>query len=83
MRVMIFDQATSALDSETEKVIQKNIEKLYGRYTIIIVAHRLSTIKAADTIYLLERGKVAAAGTFDEMISKNERFQKLVELQMI
>lgn len=79
--ILILDEATSALDSETEKVIQDNIEKLHGTYTIIIIAHRLSTIKNADIIYLLEKGKVLANGDFDQMISKSERFKRMVALQ--
>lgn len=79
--ILVFDEATSSLDSHTEKTIQSNIEQLYGRYTMIIIAHRLSTIKTADTIYLMEHGTIAAHGSFREMMNRSERFQKLVSLQ--
>jgi subfamily B ATP-binding cassette protein MsbA len=79
--VLILDEATSALDSETEKIIQGNVEMLHGRYTIVIIAHRLSTIKNADAIYLLEKGKVAASGSFSEMLERSARFKRMVELQ--
>ncbi len=81
--ILILDEATSALDSETEKIIQENIEKLHGHYTMVLIAHRLSTIKEADIIYLLEDGEVSAAGSFDEMIHKSSRFQKMVSLQAV
>ncbi|MBE9585369.1 ABC transporter ATP-binding protein [Mucilaginibacter sp. JRF] len=81
--ILILDEATSALDTETERVIQENIEKLHGSYTMLIIAHRLSTIKNADAIYLLEKGKVAATGTFSEMVESSERFKRMVELQEV
>jgi ABC-type multidrug transport system fused ATPase/permease subunit len=58
VEILILDEATSALDSATELVIQENIEKLHGRYTMVVIAHRLSTIKNVDKIYLLEDGNV-------------------------
>ncbi len=81
--ILIMDEATSALDSETEKAIQENIERLHGSYTIIIIAHRLSTIKEADVIFLVEKGKVMAAGSFEEMMLFSERFKRMVALQEI
>jgi ABC-type multidrug transport system fused ATPase/permease subunit len=83
VEILVLDEATSALDSETEKVIQENIELLHGSFTIVLIAHRLSTIKEADIIYLLDNGKVAASGTFEEMIKKSSRFQKMVSLQAV
>jgi ABC-type multidrug transport system fused ATPase/permease subunit len=79
--ILIFDEATSALDSETERIIQENIEKLYGNFTMVLIAHRLSTVKKADRIYLVEQGKVSASGSFQEMIHSSSRFKKLVSLQ--
>ncbi|RYM33919.1 ABC transporter ATP-binding protein [Brumimicrobium glaciale] len=81
--ILILDEATSALDSETETEIQKNIDLLKGEYTIIIIAHRLSTIKNADKIYLMEKGEIAAEGSFSELIKSSKRFEKMVELQEI
>jgi ABC-type multidrug transport system fused ATPase/permease subunit len=79
--ILVFDEATSALDSETERIIQENIEKLYGNFTMVLIAHRLSTVKKADRIYLIEQGKVSASGSFEEMIHTSSRFKKLVSLQ--
>jgi subfamily B ATP-binding cassette protein MsbA len=79
--ILILDEATSSLDSETEKSIQENLEKLHGNYTMVIIAHRLSTIKNADRIYLLEKGKVTASGDFKNMLEASVRFKRMVELQ--
>lgn len=79
--ILILDEATSSLDSETERIIQDNIDKLHGSYTMIIIAHRLSTIKSADVIYLMENGRVNDYGTFDELYSKSLKFKNMVSLQ--
>ncbi len=79
--VLILDEATSALDSETERSIQENIDNLRGKYTIIIVAHRLSTVKKADKILVLESGDVVGEGNFEELIAKSRSFKRMVELQ--
>ena len=78
---LFMDEATSALDSETESEIQENIEKLKGKYTIVIVAHRLSTIKNADRIILLNKGSINAVGSFDHLIQTSALFGKMVQLQ--
>jgi len=79
--ILVLDEATSALDSETEKSIQENIDKLKGNYTILIVAHRLSTISNADVIVLLENGAIKQTGSFAELIDTSEKFQRMVNLQ--
>jgi len=79
--VLLMDEATSALDTENEIIIQSNINELKGKYTIIIVAHRLSTVKNADVIYLIDKGKIEAYGNFDELYNISPRFKKMVELQ--
>lgn len=81
--VLIMDEATSALDSETEKVIQENIESLKGHYTILIVAHRLSTIKTSDSIVLMSDGKIEDQGSFNNLIERNPRFKNMVDLQVL
>jgi len=77
---LLMDEATSALDSETEKTIKDNIDNLHGQYTIIIVAHRLSTVKNADVIVLLQKGNIVAMGNFETLL-KNPLFEKMVQLQ--
>lgn len=79
--ILIMDEATSALDSETEKAIQQSIEQLKGQYTILIVAHRLSTIRNADRIVLMKQGKIEDTGGFDELLDRSGLFRKMVELQ--
>lgn len=79
--VLIMDEATSALDSETEKAIQDNIDALKGQYTILIVAHRLSTIKNADRIVLLNNGQVEQAGTYQQLTETAPMFKRMVTLQ--
>jgi subfamily B ATP-binding cassette protein MsbA len=81
--ILIMDEATSALDSETEKVIQENIDRMKGKYTIIIVAHRLSTIKNADRIVILKEGNIEKIGSFNSLLSDSNVFKRMVELQEI
>ena len=83
VEILILDEATSALDSETEKAIQKNIEELKGRYTILIVAHRISTIKNADRIVVMKNGKISNIASFNSLIEESPYFKRLVELQEI
>lgn len=79
--ILVLDEATSSLDSETEKTIQNNIDKLQGYYTIFIVAHRLSTIKNADRIVYMNKGRILTIGTFEELLVKAPDFKRMVELQ--
>ena len=81
--ILILDEATSALDSETEKAIQEGMEELQGKYTLLMVAHRLSTIKNADRIIVLSKGEIVDEGSFEELIIKSPRFQRMVELQEV
>lgn len=79
-QVLILDEATSALDNETEARITETIQALQGKMTIIVVAHRLSTVKHADQIFFFSKGKIAGRGTMDELAASNEEFSRLVEL---
>ena len=81
VEILLLDEATSALDSETEKHIQGKIDELKGQYTIVIVAHRLSTIKNADRIILMDSGEIKDQGTFDELLKKSADFERMVALQ--
>ena len=81
--ILILDEATSALDSETEREIQENIDALKGTYTILIIAHRLATIKKADVIYLMDKGAIVDKGNFEQLIGSSHRFRRMVELQEI
>lgn len=83
VEILILDEATSALDSETEKAIQKNIDELKGDYTILIVAHRISTIKNADRIVVMKNGEISHVNDFSSLLKESKYFKKLVELQEI
>ena len=78
--LLVLDEATSALDNKTEHRITQTIEHLAGEMTIIMVAHRLSTIKKADIIFFMKNGKVVSQGSFEELASINHEFRELVEL---
>ena len=79
--ILILDEATSQLDSETEKFIQQAIKVLHNKLTIIIVAHRLSTIRFADTVNVLEKGKIVEHGTFEHLLTQKGRLYELDTLQ--
>ena len=74
-KLLILDEATSALDAETEKRISESISKLRGDTTIVVVAHRLSTVRLADTIYYLDQGVVRGQGSFEEVKELNSDFK--------
>ncbi|WP_240704610.1 ABC transporter ATP-binding protein [Candidatus Pelagibacter sp. FZCC0015] len=78
-KVLIFDEATSALDGTTEKIVMDAINNLRKDITIIIIAHRLSTVKRCDQIYVLERGKLKAQGNFNELIDLDSQFRENVK----
>jgi len=67
--VLVMDEATSALDNETEKEIVEEIKRLKGKKTIVIIAHRLTTVQHCDRIYKLEKGKIVAAGRAQEILN--------------
>ena len=80
--LLILDEATSSLDSENERRIQSAIEELHGHLTILIITHRLSTIRGADVIYVLERGRLVESDDWDGLITRsNGRFRALCQAQ--
>jgi len=78
--ILVFDEATSALDGITESVIMEAIHDFSGSKTIIVVAHRLSTVKRCDCIYLMDEGSIIDSGTYEELIKRNKKFKKMAEL---
>src|SRR3972149_7048629 len=82
-KILILDEATSDLDTETEMLIQEYIKALNQNMTIIIVAHRLSTVKSADMIYVIEDGLVCEAGTYSELLNKKGRLYYLDSLTRV
>ncbi len=83
VELLILDEATSSLDSQSERMIQESIESLGGRLTLIIIAHRLSTVRKADKILHLQPGGNYEIGTFDSLFQNSRSFRKMVELQAI
>ncbi|MEJ2725510.1 MAG: ABC transporter ATP-binding protein [Deltaproteobacteria bacterium] len=79
--ILILDEAASALDAESERYVQEAIERLRADRTILVAAHRLSTIKKADHIYVLEGGRILESGTREYLMSLNGRFRQLHDIQ--
>ena len=75
--ILLFDEATSALDNQTQSEIKSTLDNLKNEYTIIIVAHRLSTIQDCDTIHVIEDGKVISSGTHKELLESSETYRNL------
>jgi ATP-binding cassette, subfamily B, bacterial HlyB/CyaB len=80
-KILIFDEATSALDYESERVIQQNMKEIARGRTVLIIAHRLSTVRAADRIVTLERGRLVEDGTHDALIKTGGRYATLHRMQ--
>ena len=80
--IILFDEATSALDNETQRQIQKSIDNMKKDYTILIIAHRLSTVINSDRILFLNNGKIEDVGTHKELLKKNKEYKKLYEAEL-
>lgn len=76
-QVLVMDEATSALDNITEKQITKAIESLKGERTLIMIAHRLTTVQNCDTLYFMEEGEILQQGTYRDLVDSNVRFRKM------
>ncbi|MBI2118174.1 MAG: ABC transporter ATP-binding protein [Elusimicrobia bacterium] len=79
--ILILDEATSSLDSESEKLVQEALERLMKHRTVLVVAHRLSTIRKADRIIVLENGEIIEEGRHETLLEKNGLYKKLYETQ--
>lgn len=75
--VLVFDEATSALDGITEKSIMEAIQHFAGRKTILLIAHRFTTIRKCDVIYFLEKGRIVDHGSYQALMDRNERFRAM------
>jgi ATP-binding cassette, subfamily B, bacterial MsbA len=82
-RVWVFDEATSALDTESERAVQQSIEQWHGQKTLILIAHRLSTVRNADRIYVLAEGRVLEAGRHDDLMAQGGLYANMVRAQAL
>lgn len=82
-KVILFDEATSSLDNQSQEYIKKSIDELADDHTVIIVAHRLSTIIDADIIHVVDKGKIVASGTHKQLLKNSEIYQKLYETESL
>ena len=80
-RTLIFDEATSALDYESESIIQRNLAQICQGRTVFIMAHRLSTVRPADAILVIERGQIVEHGPHDDLLKQNGYYARLHKLQ--
>jgi len=80
--IIIFDEATNSLDANTEKVIVGNMKSFYKGKTVIVVAHRLSTVRDADKIVVLDNGHITESGTHEELIKKEGAYYSLIKNQL-
>ena len=80
--ILILDEAASALDAESERLVQEAIERLKGGPTIFVVAHRLSTVRKADRIFVLEEGRIIEQGSHQQLLEIDGRFKQLYQLQL-
>jgi subfamily B ATP-binding cassette protein HlyB/CyaB len=80
-RILILDEATSALDYESERIVQDNMRNIASGRTVLIVAHRLSTIRRADRILTIDRGRLVEDGAHDDLIRTGGRYAQLHRLQ--
>ena len=83
-RILLLDEATSALDSESESMVQAALKELMKQRTVLTVAHRLSTIREADQICVLDQGRIIEKGRYAELLAnKKGAFRKLIQRQML
>ena len=81
--ILILDEATSHLDTESEMLVQGALQNLMEHRTVIVIAHRLSTVRRADKIVVLDRGRIAETGTHEELVCRGGIYQRLYELQFL
>jgi ATP-binding cassette subfamily B protein len=79
---IFFDEATSSLDSNNESIIMENLAEFFKNRTVIVVAHRLSTVKNADQIVVMEKGEIVEVGTHAELTQRHGKYFELVKNQL-
>lgn len=81
--LLVLDEATSALDAETEAAVSDSLRTLHGKCTTIVIAHRLSTVQNADTVFVFDKGEIVASGKFNDLVATNEIVARFVELSKL
>jgi ATP-binding cassette subfamily B protein len=81
--ILLLDEATSALDAESERIVQRALERLMAGRTVLMIAHRLATVRHADRIAVMERGRIVAMGTHDALVRDNPLYARLAALQFV
>jgi len=79
--ILLLDEATSALDAESERIVQRALERLMAGRTVLMIAHRLATVRHADRIAVMEHGRIVAVGTHDALVRDNPLYARLAALQ--
>ena len=82
-KIILLDEATSALDNESQEYIKKAIDNLVKDHTVVIVAHRLSTIMDADIIHVVDKGKIVASGSHEELLETNKTYKNLYKTETL
>jgi ABC-type multidrug transport system fused ATPase/permease subunit len=82
-RILILDDSTSSVDTQTEKLIQAALDNLMAGRTTFVIAHRLSTVRRADLILVLEKGQIAERGTHAELLAKGGLYKEIHDLQLV
>jgi len=80
-RILILDEATSALDTESEKIVQAALDRLMKGRTAVVIAHRLSTVRNADKIVVIDKGRIAEVGTHEQLLAKKGLYANLYAVQ--
>ena len=79
--ILLLDEATSSLDTESERLVQDALERLMRDRTVLVIAHRLSTVQHADRIVVLDQGRIVATGTHDQLLEMDGQYRRLHDLQ--
>lgn len=78
--VLVMDEATASLDNETEKIFMEAVKQFSGKKTMVLIAHRLTTVKSCDIIYFLKEGRLISAGTYNELLKDCGEFHRMADV---